>query len=66
MVVEALYKRSTVQNDGPDPRSKRGAGSIQSERSVLNSFAYVQQVSLAMEGNFDCPNYWFNSTIGTH
>ena len=43
---------STVQNDGPDPRSKRGTRSIQSERSVLNSLAYVQQVSLAMEGNF--------------
>ena len=46
---------STVQNDGPDSRSKEGAGSIQSERSVLNSFAYVQQVSLAMEGNFRKP-----------
>ena len=46
---------STVQNDGPDSRSKRGTGSIQSERSVLNSFAYVQQVSLAMEGNFRLP-----------
>ena len=32
-----------VQNDCPDPRSKRGAGSIQSERSVLNSFAYFNK-----------------------
>ena len=60
---------STVQNDGPDPRSKEGAGSIQSERSVLNSFAYVQQVSEPLEGNFRKPKllvqfYHRNTLVG--
>ena len=55
MPKEVCTHCQQVQNEGPDPRSKRGAGSIQSERSVLNSFAYVQQVSLAMEGNIRLP-----------
>ena len=33
---------------------------------MLNSFAYVQQVSRLWRETFDSPKYWFNSTIGMH
>ena len=42
----------TLQNDGPDPRSNKGTGCKQPVDLLLNPLAYVQQVSLAMEGTF--------------
>ena len=57
---------STKSSEGLKSWNKGSESDIQSERSVLNSLAYVQQVSDFGRETFDSPKYWSNSTIGMH
>ena len=41
---------STESTEYPEPRNQGAQWAIQSERSGVNSFTYVQQVSFLLEG----------------
>ena len=57
---------STKSSEVARALNKGNESDIQSKRSVLNSLAYVQQVSEPLEGTFDSPKYWSKFTIGIY